>query len=85
MPFSSIIERMMAFGGEFIDTETGVRSYITACEIDSPVEIDITRDAEGRLRIGTTPPIYCLMTSVAPSFHRLQFAAELSGENDDRR
>jgi hypothetical protein len=84
MPFSSIIARMMAFGGGHTDEEAGVRSYITACEIESPVELDITRDAEGRLQIGTTPPIYCLMTSVVPSFHRLRFTTTLSGEGNGR-
>jgi hypothetical protein len=78
LPFSGIVERMLAFAGECEDEEAGVRSYITACEIESPVELDITRDAAGRLLIGTTPPIYCLMTSVAPSFHRVRFTAELS-------
>lgn len=80
MPFSGIIEQMMAFGGEYVAEEAGVRSYITVCEIESPVELDITRDSEGRLRIGTTPPIYCLQTTVAPSYHRLRFVAKISGE-----
>jgi hypothetical protein len=47
-------------------------------EIESPVELDVTRDHTGSLRIGTTPPLYGIMTTIAPSFHRLSFSAGLS-------
>jgi hypothetical protein len=82
VPLSAIVEQMMAFGGEFVDEEAGVRTYIAACEIESPVEFDITRDSEGRLRIGTTPPIYGLRTTVSPSYHRLRFVAKIMEETD---
>ena len=78
MPFHRIIEQMMAFGGECRDEAAGVRAYVTSCEIETPVELDVVRDAGGRLSVGTTPPVYCLQTTVAPSYHRLRFVATLT-------
>jgi hypothetical protein len=82
MPFQQIIERMLAFGGEIVDDERGVRSYIYECEIESPVELDVVRDEQGTLHIGSTPPLYYVDTSIRPSFHRLRFTAQLSEGSD---
>ena len=82
MPFHQVIWQMMAFSGECRDDEAGVRSYVTSCEIESPVELNVVRAADGRLTVGTTPPVYCLQTTVAPSYHRLRFVATLTGERD---
>jgi hypothetical protein len=84
MPFQQIVERMLAFSGEIVDEEMGVRSYVYECEIESPVELNVVRDEQGELHIGSTPPIYYVDTSIRPSFHRLRFTAELSqGTNGD--
>jgi len=84
-PFSVIIENLLAFPGEYVDEGAGVRSYITGYEIESPVELDVSRDAEGRLRIGSTPPLYPLMTTITPVYHRLRFVSRLAEEEDDGR
>lgn len=82
MPFGKIIERMLSFGGEIVDNEMGVHSYIYACEIESPVELDVVRDESGTLQIGSTPPLYYVDTSIRPSFHRLRFTAQRPGGFD---
>lgn len=82
MPFQKIIEQMLSFAGEFVDDQMGVRSYIYECEIESPVELDVCRDDKGSLRIGSTPPIYYIDTSIRPSFHRLRFTAHLDEKSD---
>lgn len=83
MPFRQIIEEMLVFP-EFIDEEAGVRSYVHKCQIESPVELDVFRDEQGELKIGSTPPLYYVDTSFRPSFHRLKFTAEISkGFNGD--
>ena len=84
MPFREIVERMLAFDNEFVDEEAGVRTYIRECEIESPVELDVQRDEDGTLHVGSTPPLYYVNTSFLPSFHRLRFKAELNrGSNGD--
>ena len=78
LSFRQIIGAMLALGDELVDEEAGVRSRIYEYGIDSPVELDISRDETGALRIGSTPPLYYVDTTFRPSFHRLTFTAEIS-------
>ncbi len=78
MPLREMLARMMDFGGDLVDEEAGVRSYIHRCEVESPIELDVSRDGYGEVRIGSTPPIYYVDTSLRPSFHRIRFTAELT-------
>ena len=77
MPFQQIITRMLSFGGDLIDMEAGVRSYIYEYAIESPLELNIVTSEDGQLQIGLTPPLYYLDTSFRPSFHRIRFKADL--------
>ncbi len=85
VPLRHLVERLLAFDGELTEEQAGVRSRITACEIEAPVELDVTRDEGGALRIGSVPPLYPLRTSVLPSFHRLRFTATLARADGDGR
>ena len=82
MPFEQIVERMLSFRGDIVDEEAGVRSYIYRCEIESPVELDVFRDEDGTLQIGSTPPLYYVNTSFRPAYHRVRIKAELSEGSD---
>jgi hypothetical protein len=82
LPLCEIIRRAMAFRGEVVDEAAGVRSYINACDVEMPVELDVTRDEAGRLRIGSTPPLYYVDTSFRPSYHRIKFTAVLAEADD---
>jgi hypothetical protein len=42
----------------------------------------VFRDEDGKLRIGSTPPIYYVDTSFRPSYHRISFKAELSEKTE---
>ena len=59
------------------------RISMTAIEIELPLELDVGRDDEGGLAIGSTPPLYLLKTSVLPSFHRMRVRATLHPESTD--
>lgn len=82
MPFREIVERLLAFEHEYLDEEAGVCTYIYECEIESPVELDVARDADGTLHVGSTPPLYYVNTSFLPSFHKLRFTAEINRESN---
>lgn len=75
-PFSEILEKMLTIDGELYDDGEGVHSYIYAFEVGTPVEIDISTDEEGKLRIGSIPPLYRVETSFRPSYHNITFKAE---------
>jgi hypothetical protein len=77
-----ILAGMAPAQAEFVDDDAGVRSYIHRFEIESPVELDVSRDADGVLRIGSTPPLYYVNTSLRPAYHRLRFHAELTSDVD---
>jgi hypothetical protein len=80
--FSEIVERMLAFNGMLVDEAEGVRSHIYEVGIETPVELDIVRDEHGVLRIGSTPPLYRVDTSIQPSFHRITFTARVHEHPD---
>jgi hypothetical protein len=80
LPFAAIVEKLISFRNEIVDEAAGVRSYVQTYEIELPVEFGVSRAADGRLEIGSTPPLYYVDTSFRPSFHRLTLKAELDGE-----
>jgi hypothetical protein len=82
LPFSEIVRRTINFRGEYRDEAAGVHSYIYACDVEMPVELDISRDETGQLRIGSTPPLYYVDTSLRPSYHRIRVTASLAEEGD---
>jgi hypothetical protein len=79
VPLHRIVGAMQPTG-DVRDDDAGVRSYIHRFEIEAPVELDVTRDSDERLRIGSTPPLYYVDTSLRPAYHRLRFTAVLDEE-----
>jgi hypothetical protein len=64
---------------DLVDGDLGVHTYVTRFEIDSPLELDIGTDEDGRVFVGSTPPLYDVDTSLRPSYHRVRFVAERAG------
>jgi hypothetical protein len=84
VPLHRIIHAMAPTDGDVRDEELGIHSYIYRFEIESPVELDVSRDGAGGLQIGSTPPLYYVDTSSRPSYHRMRFTCELTQEPDGR-
>ena len=80
LQFNEIIKKLSSFEGDINDKDNGIRSYIYEFEIDTPVELDILTDEEGKLQIGMVPPLYRVNTSFRPSYHKIKFSAEISGQ-----
>jgi hypothetical protein len=78
-PLHSIINGICPTA-EIRNDDLGMHSYITRVDIEAPVELDITRDDQGTLRIGSTPPIYYVDTSLRPSYHSLRVVREVDRE-----
>lgn len=77
LPFSALIERAQALPGELVDDNAGVRSHIYECQVEMPVELDVSRNATGKLQIGSVPPLYYTATTFLPSFHKLSITLHL--------
>ncbi len=82
LPLEGIMAGLAPVSAGVRDDDLGVYSYIDAFEIESPVELDISHDETGTLRIGSTPPLYYVDTSLRPSYHRLRFRAVLTEGSD---
>jgi hypothetical protein len=59
-----------------VDDDNGVSMGIEKIEIDMPVQLDVVVDENGKVQIGTTPPLYKIETSFMPVFHQLRFSFE---------
>ena len=82
VPFHGIVNGLRPTA-EIRDDDLGMHSYITRVEIEAPVELDVSRDDQGALQIGSTPPLYYVDTSLRPSYHRLRFTAEVDREEPE--
>ena len=82
LPFAGVLERLVSFDPHVVDEEAGIRSYIHSCEIELPVELDVVRNADGTLQIGSTPPLYNINTTFKPSFHRVRFLVQTPQHSD---
>jgi hypothetical protein len=69
---------MLDIPGQIVDPTGSVRSHITQVDIEMPIELDVTRDDDGALVLGSVPPLYAVSTSFLPSFHRLRVTAVVS-------
>jgi hypothetical protein len=78
-PLHRIVEDMAPVGAGFRDEALGVHTYVTRLTVESPLELDITRDGAGALTIASTPPLYRVETTSLPSFHQLRFTVESDG------
>ena len=83
LPLHRMIAEMASFPPEIVDKEAGVRSRIHTFEIETPIELDVFRDDDGALHIGSIPPLYRIDTTFRPWFHNLRFTAKLSPEEQD--
>jgi len=82
LPFSEIIEKLLSIEGEIYDDNNGIHSYIYEFEVGTPVELDVLRDENGQLKLGSIPPLYRVETSFRPSYHSITFKAEKINHQD---
>lgn len=82
LPFHEALLQFSSVGTELYNEDRSIHSYIYRFAITSPVELDVIRDENGRLQIGSTPPLYDVATSILPSFHNIRFTAELNDWKD---
>ncbi len=75
LPFRHMLEKMTDINGESWNTEDGVHSYIYEFGIDMPIELQVLADEEGKVQIGSTPPLYDVDTTFRPSYHTIRFTA----------
>jgi hypothetical protein len=75
LPFSTALAKLLDLPGALVDREAGVRSHVDKCTIELPIELDVTRDEDGVLQLGSVPPLYYVDTTYQPAYHRIRFTA----------
>jgi hypothetical protein len=82
LPFNEHIHDMLSIEGEAYDEEKGIRMQINEVGIESPLQLDIIVDDDGKVTLGSSPPLYYFETGVMPVFHRLTIRAVIDHENN---
>jgi hypothetical protein len=85
LPFSEALAALLDFPGSLVDNDAGVRAHIYECTIELPMEIGVSRGADGSLELGSAPPLYYVATTFRPSYHRVRFTATRSEGSADVR
>ena len=75
VPFHEHINAMLDIEGYIKNDDAGCSSMIEEVGIESPVQLDIIVDDEGKVTIGSSPPLYYVDTAVQPIFHSIRFRA----------
>lgn len=76
LPLHELVPLLLPDLPDLVDEEAGVRSRVTAVELETPVELDVVLDDAGRAVLGGAPPLYHLETSWLPVLHQLRLTAE---------
>ncbi|HVI43986.1 MAG TPA: hypothetical protein VM802_03935 [Chitinophaga sp.] len=77
LSFRNILDKLLDIPGNSIrDENSGMHFYIDEIEIATPVELDISVDDNGKVTIGSVPPLYRVNTSFRPSYHSITVKAE---------
>ncbi|MFF3708888.1 hypothetical protein [Streptomyces phaeochromogenes] len=76
-PLGELITQLAA-AAQVDDAELGAAMRVTGLGLDLPVELDVTADADGSLRVRACPPTQRVATTFLPVFHRM--TVRITGE-----
>src|SRR5215813_12399788 len=71
IPLSKMIEGVTDISGEIYTDDQSIHSYIYAFDVSTPIELDVFKDENGKLQIGSVPPIYRVPTTFRPLYHSI--------------
>ena len=71
IPLSKMIEGVTDINGEIYTDDQSIHSYIYAFDVSTPIELDVFKDENGKLQIGSVPPIYRVPTTFRPLYHNI--------------
>ncbi len=56
----------------FMDEETGFKLELEEVCSDMPIELDVKVDENGKVSLGSVPPLYAINTSLQPVYHQMR-------------
>jgi hypothetical protein len=75
LPLAELLPALLPAVPDLYDAEAGVRSQVTGCDVETPIELGIDVAASGAVRLGGAPPLYHVETSTLPVLHRVRIVA----------
>ncbi|HLO60193.1 MAG TPA: hypothetical protein VK179_15695 [Bacteroidales bacterium] len=82
IPLSKMIESIIDINGEIYTDDQGIHSYIYAFDVSTPIELDVFTDENGKIRIGSVPPIYRVPTTFRPLYHSISLNMKKINDTD---
>lgn len=74
-PLPELLPELLPLAEPISTADGTIRTVITGCTVQTPVELDLTVTG-GSVVIGGAPPLYHLETSETPVFHSLRLVVE---------
>ena len=74
--FNEMLQKMTTIDGQIIADESGFKMEIKKLSIETPIELCIVTSEEGRVEIGSVPPLYPVDISFQPVYHTIRFTIE---------
>ena len=73
---SEMLLNMTSIEGQISSPENGFSMEIEKMSIETPVELWIRVNGEGKVEIGSIPPLYYVETTFQPSYHSITIHTE---------
>lgn len=81
------VDEAMLEMGEFVYEMSDIDGYLTSeeaefalkmehVELDMPIQLDVKVAEDGTVKIGSSPPLYYVETTVMPVFHQMKIHIE---------
>ncbi|MEZ0609602.1 hypothetical protein ACAW74_13885 [Fibrella sp. WM1] len=73
VPLGSLVDLLSDLPTDgFRDEAAGVHLRPTSLTVEMPLELQILTNADGRVVLGSAPPLYAVATTLLPVFHNLR-------------
>lgn len=79
LPLAELVPGLLPHLPLLVDEDAGVRAWVDALEVETPVELGIDVGPDGRVTLGGAPPLYHVETSELPVLHRVRLTAVREG------
>jgi hypothetical protein len=81
-PFEAVFTGIADFDAGLLDPELGLGMRLERAAIDTPIELDVLVDDDGRVSIVAAPPTQHVETTYMPVFHHIDLVVTADGDGD---
>ncbi|MDO9553356.1 hypothetical protein [Rhodonellum sp.] len=78
LEMSGFVSQMVDLDGLLFDLEEKVLVQLEKADLEIPIQLEILNTNDEGLKIGCSPPLYYVETTVLPVFHQLKVNIEIT-------